>query len=86
MLGNLVWLFREHREVYQEVERLRRVVDDLERQLALASLPSAEVAGDFLKQYVDSILVEEPYPDNKIPDVAWLTPGYGERIKEDVAA
>lgn len=76
-LSSVVWLFSEHRELYQEVERLRRVVDDLERQLAMKP---AEVTGDFLNELSDKILQDLPFPNNVIPDDYWLTPGENERV------
>ena len=72
----LVWLFKEHREVFQECERLRRVVDDLERQLAAKP---AEITGDFLSDLSDQVLQDIPFKDNLVPENYWLTPGDTER-------
>jgi len=77
MFANLIWLFREHREVFQECERLRRVVDDLERQLAAKP---AEITGDYLTELSDRVLQELPFPNNTIPDTMWLTPGDNDRV------
>lgn len=79
MFASLVWMFQEHRDLYLECERLRRVTDDLERQLAMKVDITPAVTGDFLKNYVDTVLKEDAFPDNKIPDSFWLTPGENER-------
>lgn len=62
--------------MFQECERLRRVVDDLERQL---TAKPAEITGDFLSELSDQILQDVPFKDNTIPDHLWLTPGESER-------
>ena len=78
-VSRLVWLFSEHRELNSECERLRRVINDLEHQLAQKPAPLAP-QGDFIKQFVDTVLQDEPFPDNKIPEGVWLTPEDGEPV------
>ena len=68
---NLVWLFAEHRELYQETLRLRQVIADLEKQLLFK--PSETIV-DTMRRYSEEVLAEQPFPDGKIPDNLWLTP------------
>lgn len=91
MLDNIVWLFPAYRRQEQRAreleeraksmevlaERLQLRVAELEHQLLQTGGSTFE---NFFKGFRDNILSEEPYPDNKIPDNAWLTPEPFEKV------
>ena len=78
-MSKLVWLFSEYRDLVarnyalaQELLRLQAVIEQYEK------LPTQSVStsvDSLLKEFQDMILAEQPYPDNKIPESAYLTPG-----------
>mgnify|MGYP001599400350 CR=1 FL=1 len=76
MLSNLVWLFPAYRELYEEnvilQQRLQATLQALEQR------PSTD-AGDLINEFQDKILQDLPFPDGKIPDTVWLTPGENDR-------
>lgn len=84
-MGRLVWLFQEHRDLYERSMQQARVIDDLKRVIAdLETALTAKAVQDagasaLIKQYQDEVLAEIPYPDGKIPAHVWLTPGEDER-------
>ena len=48
-------------------------------EAALASRPAVDPMS-LVSQFNEQILVDQPYPDGKIPDNVWLTPGDNERM------
>ena len=76
-MGRLIWLSSEYRDaitkIYnleQEIIRQRAVIEHLEK--LVKPIPTVD---SLLKEFQDMILVEQPFPDNKIPESAYLTPG-----------
>ena len=76
-MGRLIWLSSEYRDaitkIYnleQEIIRQRVVIEHLEKLVK-----PTPVIESLLKEFQDMILVEQPFPDNKIPESAYLTPG-----------
>ena len=76
-MGRLIWLSSEYRDaitkIYnleQEIIRQRVVIEHLEK--LVKPIPTVD---SLLKEFQDMILVEQPFPDNKIPESAYLTPG-----------
>lgn len=94
----LVWLFDEHRQVVQELQQAQlqlelqsdkyiRAVEDNKKLVEIVEqLRAALAAGPsqlgLFEQYQKEILQDQPYPDGKIPDSEWLTPGGF--VREDV--
>lgn len=82
-LGNLVWLFREHRDLHAaytatrtQMLLLEQTIADLEAQLRRQAPPSVD---NLLENHRQNVLREEPFPDGKVPDGFWLTPGDNDR-------
>lgn len=78
-MSNLVWLFSGYREAIQKIQdqeleilKLKLVIDQLSKTMPTTSPASVE---SLLKEFQDMILSEQPYPDGKIPENAYLTPG-----------
>ena len=78
VMSKLVWLFSDYRDAVQRIYQLeqeilkqRMVIERLEKttQVTPTSVDS------LLKEFQDMILAEQPYPDGKIPESAYLTPG-----------
>ena len=85
MLDNIVWLFPAHRIMAQRArdfeERAKSMevlAEQLQSRVAELETRVTQGSGDdfesFFKNFRDNILAEQPYPDNKIPENAWLTP------------
>ena len=73
----LIWLFSEYRDAVQKIHMLeqeilkQRLIID---QLSAPSQSSTVSVDSLLKDFQDVILSERPYPDNKVPESAYLTP------------
>ena len=72
MLANLVWLFPAYRRLYEENVILTTALTEANR---IISEGKAFNLDDALATYNERILQEAPFPDGKIPDHVWLTPG-----------
>ena len=75
-MGALVWLFSEYRDAVrkihdleQEILKQRLIIEQYEK--LPAQVPTMD---SLLKEFQDVILSERPYPDNKVPESAYLTP------------
>jgi Mg2+ and Co2+ transporter CorA len=75
----LIGLFDEYWQLRELLASQARIIDDLEKQIAHRSPEGALV--DTLRQFQDEILAEVPFPDGKIPDNVWLTPGEPDRAE-----
>lgn len=73
MFRGLVWLFPEYREALQRIVVLEHIISNLEKQLRLppANIENMELA---LQDFNDTVLAEQPFPDNKVPEKFYLTP------------
>lgn len=73
----MTWLFmfREHRRLYERCRELERQVAQLTEQCEKLSAtpPQAEEIVTMLR---DHVFAEQPWPNNTVPDPAWLTPPY----------
>lgn len=76
-MSKLVWLFSDYRDAVQriytleqEILKQRVIIEQYER--TPAHIPAVD---SLLKEFQDMILAEQPYPDNKVPESAYLTPG-----------
>jgi len=80
---NLLWLFKEHRDLqFRNLELEQRVKDveawaaqrtqDLETQLAKRAVVE-------MSDVVSELFQDLPYEGGKIPAEAWLTPGLPDR-------
>lgn len=72
MLANLVWLFPAHRQLHAENTRLAAELAEAHRIIGSGKLFNLEEA---MASYNETVLQEKPWPDNRVPDDAWLTPG-----------
>ena len=70
---NANWLLAEYRRLLIENRTLRALVID--PPISSSSLPLTPAPETALQQFQESILVDVPYPDNTVPETAWLTPG-----------
>ena len=76
-MGSLIWLFSEYRDAAQKILRLEREI--LKQKLTIEQLEKLQTqpiptVDNLLKEFSDLILAEQPYPDNKVPESAYLTP------------
>ena len=81
ILRNLVWLFQAHRDLYHENVELKALLVSKDHtietlEIALRTQPDMT---SVLKDFQDRVLTDQPYPDGKVPDDAWLTPGDNDR-------
>jgi len=72
----LIWLFSEYRDAVQKIHMLEQEI--LKQRLIIDQLEKPQVSpfsvDSLLKDFQDVILSERPYPDNKVPESAYLTP------------
>lgn len=84
---NWLMLFDTHREAVQRALTAEHTIANLEDTIELLSktigelkdrqvAPAPADVPSLLESFRDNFLVEEPWPDNKVPDNAWLTPSY----------
>ena len=78
-MSKLVWLFADYRnavlhiqELEREILKQRLVIEQYEK-MPTQALPTS--VDSLLKEFQDMILSEQPYPEGKIPESAYLTPG-----------
>lgn len=71
---SFLWMFQSFRDLWQENQRLLRVVSDLEHQLERKIQLDPNV-NEVFRKYQEEALQEIPYEGGKIPDDVWLTPG-----------
>lgn len=71
MLSNLLWLFKDYREAKDQIAYLQKYAESLEA--ALKQSPN------LVDTYTKQVLVDEPFPDGRIPDDVWLSPGENDR-------
>lgn len=90
-LGDLVWLFKEYRELYANYKAYEiayeKTMNDyvnqikkLEQQILdleqqLAKKPVLDVT-----ELAEQIFQEVPYANGRIPDNAWVSPGKDDRL------
>ena len=79
-MSRLIWLFSDYRnavsrisQLEQEIHTLRAIIEQYEKHERHDRTAPASVDA-LLKEFQDMILAEQPYPDNKIPESAYLTP------------
>jgi len=77
-MGSLVWLFADYRNAVLKIQDLEREV--LKQRVLIEMYERAPTTpptsvDSLLKEFQDMILSEQPYPDGKIPEHAYLTPG-----------
>jgi hypothetical protein len=74
-------LFETHRKLYEQCQTLKhalaekdKVVHDLELQLSARPIVPPDNFISVFRQFQEEVLGDQPYPDNKVPEAAWLTP------------
>lgn len=72
MLDSLVWLFPAHREAQARIAFLEQQLEIAHR--ALVEGQSAQNVAQWMTEYAEKVLTEQPFPDGKVPENAWLTP------------
>ena len=77
-MSKLVWLFSDYRDAVAQIYRLEQEI--LMQRMMIERLEKTTQAtptsvDSLLKEFQDMILAEQPYPDGKIPESAYLTPG-----------
>lgn len=86
----IIWLFKEHRDLYDENFHLKQMLHDTIAETNLAIANKDRTIADLeyqLKQkpaldipsLVEELFQDRPYEDGRIPDDAWLTPGQPDR-------
>ena len=78
---NFLFLFRGHRELWEENISLKARIQELERYTYELKNATVQAAGKtdmeaVLEEYRKSVLEEQPFEDNKIPEHMYLTPPY----------
>ena len=84
VMSKLVWLFSDYRDAVQRIYQLEQEI--LKQRMTIEQLEKLEKyekldrtvptsVDSLLKEFQDMILAEQPYPDGKIPESAYLTPG-----------
>ena len=75
-MGQIVWLFSDYRAAVQKIYDLEQEI--LKQRLVIEQYeklpPQIPTVDSLLKDFQDVILAERPYPDNKVPESAYLTP------------
>jgi hypothetical protein len=85
---SLVWLFKEHRNLYEENHHLKNIlhdtiaetdkkIADLEDQLKFMKRPALDA--ETIHKLAEELFQDQPYEGGKIPDDVWLTPGPPDR-------
>ena len=85
ILNHVVWLFPQYRTAMavidseqRRIETLERVIEDLSRQARHIPLAPETLLDDFKA----AVLADQPFPDGKIPDHYWLSPGDDDRSEK----